>query len=133
MPQVSFFDFLRASLCCIAAEEPRAHQALARTMQSLRARLIADGLARTVWFDGSEWVIDVTAEGHVSIGFDRALVLDVVYTGLTMAEAVEQERLRIEGPVQAVERLNDVLSIYLEGFIRAPGASELLDGYRKLV
>lgn len=132
MPPVDFFGFFRASLACIAGEEPQAHRALTQAMRGLRARLTADGTARTVWFDGSEWIIDEGTEAHVAIAFDRAVVLDLVDAGLAMPEALEQERLRIYGPVEAVERLNQVLLIYLEGLMRAPGASLLLEEYREM-
>jgi hypothetical protein len=131
MPSADFFTFLRTSLSRIAAEEPDAHRALVGAMGNLRARLVADGVARTIRFDFPDWTIYAgESETDLEVAFDREIIMDLIDGRLTMEDAIYQERLRMRGSVETIERFHGALMIYLEGLIRTPEAPVLLESYR---
>jgi hypothetical protein len=132
MPPADFFVFLRNSLSRIAHEVPDAHRALVDAMGNLRARLVADGAARTIRFDFPDWTIYAGAgDADLEVAFDRAIIVDLIDGRLTMEDAIYQERLRMRGSVETIERFHGALLIYLEGLIRTPGAPVMLESYRK--
>jgi hypothetical protein len=131
MPPADFFVFLRKSLSCIADEEPDAHRALTAAMGSMRARLVADGVARIILFDPPDWKIYAgPSEADLEVAFDRQIIMDLIDGRLTMEDAIYQERLRMRGSVETIERFHGALLIYLEGLIRTPGAAVMLESYR---
>jgi hypothetical protein len=131
MPPADFFTFLHASLSRMAAEEPDVHRSLAAMMDNLRARLVADGDARIIRFDVPGWRICAgTSEVDLEVAFDRKIIMDLIEGRLTMEDAIYQERLRVHGAVDSIERFHDALLIYLEGLIRTPGAAAMLENYR---
>jgi hypothetical protein len=48
-----------------------------------------------------------------------------------MENAIYQERLRMRGSVETIERFHGALMVYLEGLIRTPEAPVLLESYRR--
>lgn len=132
MPPPDFFTFLRTSLSHIAAEEPNAHRALTAAIGSMRARLVADGVARVIRFDFPDWKIYAGASGaDLDVAFDRQVIMDLVDGRLTLADAIYQERLCMRGRVETIERFHGALLIYLEALIRTPGAPAMLESYRR--
>jgi hypothetical protein len=132
MPSADFFTFLRTSLSRITAEEPDAHRALVGAMGNLRARLVADGVARTIRFDFPDWTIcPGESEIDLEVAFDREIITDLIDGRLTMEDAIYQERLRMRGSVETIERFHGALMVYLEGLIRTPEAPVLLESYRR--
>jgi hypothetical protein len=132
MPPADFFTFLRTSLSRIADEVPDAHRALVGAMGNLRARLVADGAARIIRFDFPDWTICAGAsEADLEVAFDRDIIMDLIDSRLTMEDAIYQERLRMRGPVETIERFYDALLVYLEGLTRTPGAPAMLESYRQ--
>jgi hypothetical protein len=133
MPSADFFGFLRTSLSRLAAEVPDAHRALAGAMGNLRARLVADGVARTIRFDLSDWTIYAEdSDADLEVSFDREIIMDLIDGRLTMEDAIYQERLRMRGSVETIERFHGALMIYLEALIRTPGAPAMLESYREV-
>jgi hypothetical protein len=132
MPPADFFAFLHTSLSRLAAAMPDAHRALADAMGDLRARLVADGVARTIRFDFPDWTIYAGAsEADLEVSFDRKVIVNLIDGHLTMEDAIDQERLRIRGSVETIERFHEALLIYLEGLIRTPEAPTILESYRE--
>jgi hypothetical protein len=132
MPPREFFTFLHDSLVRLAVEVPEAHRALAAAMGRTRARLVADGDARTIRFDFPYWTIYADDnEADLEVAFDRELVLDLVDGRLTLEEAIYQERLLMRGSIETIERFHDALMIYLEGLLRTSHAPALLAHYRQ--
>jgi hypothetical protein len=132
MPSADFFTFLRTSLSRITAEEPDAHRALVGAMGKLRARLVADGVARIIRFDFPDWMIcPGESETDLEVAFDREIIMDLIDGRLTMEDAIYQERLHMRGSVETIERFHGALMIYLEGLIRTPEAAVLLESYRR--
>jgi hypothetical protein len=132
MRQDDFFAFLGASLSRVAAEAPEAYRALASAIGGMRARLIADGIARTIRFDFPYWTIYSGGdELDIGVTFGRETVIGLIDGQLTLEEAIYEERLLLRGAVETVEDFYGGLIIYLEGLIRSPGASALLRGYRE--
>jgi hypothetical protein len=132
MPSADFFSFLRTSLSRIAADEPDAHRALIDAMGSMRVRLVADGMARIVRFDFPDWTICAeVGEAILEVAFEREIILDLIDGRLTMEDAINQERLRMRGSVETIERFHGALMVYLEGLIRTPEAPALLESYRR--
>ena len=134
MPPADFFTFLRTSLSCIAAEEPDGHRALTAAMGRMRVRLVADGVARIIRFDFPDWAIypEVSEAADLEVAFDREIIMDLIDGRLTMEDAIYQERLRMRGSVETIERFHGALMIYLEGLIRTPGAPAMLEVYREV-
>jgi hypothetical protein len=132
MPPADFFVFLHNSLSCIADEVPDAHRALTAAMGSMRVRLVADGVARIIRFEFSDWTIYAgPSKADLEVAFDREIIMDLIDGRLTMADAIYQERLRMRGCVETIERFHGALLIYLEGLIRSPGAPAMLERYRR--
>jgi hypothetical protein len=132
MPPPDFYRFLDRSLNELRVDEPDVHNALARSMGDLRARLVADGTVRTVWLESPDsWMYEGKSEADIEVAFDRRVILDLIDGRVTLERAIFQERLRMRGSADAVQRFHDVLLIYLEGLIRMPGTSSLLKGYRE--
>jgi hypothetical protein len=132
MPSADFFSFLLTSLSRIAAAEPDAHRSLTDAMGSMRVRLVADGVARIVRFDFPDWRIYAeVSEADLEVALDREIIMDLIDGRLTMEDAIYQERLRVRGSVETIERFHGVLMIYLEGLIRTPEAPVLLESYRR--
>jgi hypothetical protein len=132
MLPADFFGFLRTSLSRLAAEVPDAHRALAGAMGNLRARLVADGVARTIRFDFSDWTIYAEdSDVDLEVSFDREIIVDLIDGNLTMEDAIYRERLRMRGPIERIERFYDALLIYLEALTRTSGAPAMLQSYRQ--
>jgi hypothetical protein len=132
MPPVDFFTFLQTSLSSIVSEQPDAHRALVAAMGNLRARLIADGDARIIRFDLPDWTIYAgSGDADLEVAFDRQIILDLIDGRLTMEDAIYQERLRMFGPTEMIERFYSALLIYLEGLIRIPATATMLFTYRR--
>jgi hypothetical protein len=131
MPPPDFFIFLRTSLSVLSEEEPEAHRALAAALGNLKARLVADGVARTIRVDSLDWTIySGVGDADLEVAFDRRSILDLIGGSLTMEDAISLERLRMRGPVETIERFHRALMIYLEGLIRAPGTRAILIDYQ---
>jgi hypothetical protein len=129
MSAADFFTFLRASLSHLETEVPEAHRTLAGVIGQLRARLVADGDARIIQFGYAGWTIAQDGDTDLEVAFDRAIIIELVDGQLTLQDAIEQERLRLCGPIGSIERFHEALLIYLEGMIRAPTAPALLEDY----
>jgi len=131
MPPPDFFTFLRTSLSVLSEEEPEAHRALAAALGNLRARLVADGVARTIRLDSLDWTIySEASDADLEVAFDRRTILDLIEGSLTIEDAISRERLMMRGPVETIERFHSALMIYLEGLIRAPGTRAILKDYQ---
>ena len=132
MPSADFFTFLHASLSVLAKEESEAHSALVAAFGPLRARLVADGVAASIWLDSSEWTIyRGSTNADLEVAFNRPIILDLIDGRLTMHDAINRERLKLRGSPEAIECFYDALTIYLEGLMRAPGALAILKDYRE--
>jgi len=132
MPSADFFSYLRDSLAVLEEEASEAHGALAAALGDLRARLVADGVARSIWLESSGWrIYPGPAEADLEVTFDRQIILDLIDGRTKIHDAIDRERLRLRGRVQAIERFHGALMIYLEGLMRAPGAAALLKDYRE--
>ena len=130
MPRPDVFDLMRRSLETIAAEAPQAEAALRKAVGPLRTRMTSEGRARLLHLTPSGFALDETVEAaDVEIGFDRSLVLDLAEGRLTLEEALIADRLHAKGEVGAITRLHEALMIYLEGLLRAPGATALYEDY----
>ena len=129
---LDFFDYMRRSLSLIATEQPLAHRALTAAVGSMRVRLVANGLSRDVWFEPPEWVISPNGDlVDVEVTFDRDVILDLVDGHLTLAVAIEQERLGLRGVLGRIEAFHAALLIFLEGLVRTSEAPRMLQEYRQ--
>jgi hypothetical protein len=127
-----FFRFLRRALALIAADQPDAHLALITAMGRMRARLVANGEMGDVWFDPPDWMIGVSdRRADLEVSFDREVILDLVAGRLTLADAVDQERLRLLGAVEMIESFHAALLTFLEGLVRTSAAPAILKEYRQ--
>jgi hypothetical protein len=132
MPSADFFGFLRCSLSVLEKEVSEAHSALAAALGDLRARLVADGVACSIWRDSSGWrIYPGPTDADLEVAFDRRVILDLIDGRMRIHDAIDRERLRLRGPVEAIERFYGALMIYLEGLMRAPGAMAILKDYRE--
>jgi len=130
MPRPDVFDLMKRSLATIAAEAPEADAALRRAVGALRTRFVTEGRTRLFHLTAAGLALDETAQqADVEIGFDRAIVLDLAEGRLTLEDALIADRLHAKGEIAAVTRLHEALMIYLEGLLRAPGASALYEEY----
>lgn len=130
MPPPDVFDLMRRSLDTIAAQTPEADAALRAAVGSLRALFATQGRARLFHLTPQGFALDEAGDAaDVEITFDRALVLDLAEGRLTLEEALLADRLGARGPLSAVTRLHEALTIYLEGLLRSPGAAALYDEY----
>ena len=131
MPRADFFTFLVRSLWLIAMEQPQAHNALLATLATMQACLHADGVARWIRFDGFSWTIHSGGQyADLDVAFDMQIILDLVDGQFTLEQAIAQERLRVRGSSDVIERFYRALLIYLEALIRSSGATDLLSEFR---
>jgi hypothetical protein len=132
MPSADFFSFLRGSLSVLEKEVSEAHCALAAALGGLRARLVADGVACTIWLDSSGWSIyPGPTDVDLEVAFDRRIILDLIDGRIRIHDAIDRDRLRLRGSAEAIERFFTALMIYLEGLMRAPGTMAILKDYRE--
>ena len=130
MPRPDVFDLMKRSLATIAAEAPEADAALRQAVGALRTRFATEGRTRLFHLTSAGLALDETAQqADVEIGFDRAIVLDLAEGRLTLEDALIADRLHAKGEIAAITRLHEALMIYLEGLLRAPGASALYEEY----
>lgn len=130
MPPPDVFDLMRRSLDTIAAEAPEAAAALSQAIGTSRTRFTTQGRARVFHLTPAGFALDEAPDdAEVEIAFDRSVVLDLAEGRLTLEAALLADRLVARGPVSAVTRLHEALTIYLEGLLRSPGAGALYDEY----
>jgi len=131
MRRADFFTFLVRSLRLLASEQPQAHDALVATIARMQACLHADGVARWIRFDGFGWTLNSCGQyTDLDVAFDMKTILDLVDGQITLEQAIAQERLRVRGSSDAIERFYHALLIYLEALIRSSGAIDLLNELR---
>ena len=131
MPPPDVFALMKRSLDLLAHEAAPAEAALRTAIGPLRTRLRDETSARLFHLTPAGFALDSDASGaDVEIGFDRALVLDLAEGRLTLEDALLADRLHARGEMEAMTRLHAALMVYLEGLLRAPGASALYDEYR---
>jgi hypothetical protein len=125
-----FFCFLSESLQEIRSSEPDVDRAIELSLGSLRARLVTEGVSFVVSRVPGGWRIEQTcAQADVHLIFDKGIVLDLIGGAVTLNQAILDERLSMFGSVDKIARFYDVLLIYVEGLLRAPGTSALLGRY----
>lgn len=125
-----FFVFLSESLQEIRVCEPEVDRAIELSLGSLRAQLATEGVSLVVSRDAGGWRMEQgCSKADVRIAFNRQIVLDLIGGATTLNQAILDERLSIFGPVDKVARFYDVLLIYVEGLLRAPGTPALLKRY----
>ena len=126
-----FFDFLSVSLDVIENEAPGSFHALAREVDGLLARLVADGDARIVCCDAARFaVVEDMSEPDIEVAFEREGILNLIDGKSTLEGAFYGEALRIRGDVEIVERFHEGLQLYLAGAIRSTSMPALLAQFR---
>jgi hypothetical protein len=125
-------SFLEDALGEIARSEPEADRALRAALRGLTARL-SDGARSFVLQAGGEgWCFcDGERTADIVVAFDEAVILDLIEGVLTLHEAILGERIIVFGPIDNICKFYDALFVFLEGLLRASGASALLERFRK--
>jgi len=131
MPERDFFDFLATSMTVLEREAPVGYRALESRLSGLRARLESGGVRRVVSFDRSRFLLgDDSGSPDVDAAFERGVVLELVDGATSLDQAILDDKLRVRGAVEAVERFYDGICLYVDAAVRSPGFVPLLERYR---
>jgi hypothetical protein len=117
---------LRRSLAHMAVEVPASYRHLQCTLGGLVIELDVDGELFAMW--GGPWlevVAGSAAAPGVRITLGRSAILDVLDARVSLAEAVESNRIQVQGSLDDVLRAHDSLIAYLHAAVRAPSVPAL--------
>jgi hypothetical protein len=127
----SFAGFVSAALVALARETPAAYARLADCAGAEGVRLEVESTPFVVRFGARSHSLEpAPAAGAVDVRSDRETLLALLDAELTLLEAIESDRLHIQGETDAVLRFEQALGAFLEGAVRAPSFPALLAAFR---
>jgi hypothetical protein len=130
-PPESFAAFVEAALLALARETPASYARLAALAGADGVRLAVDGPPVIVRFGARSHSLERgAAPAAVDLRSDRATILALLDADLTLLDALERDRLHLQGNVDAVLRFEQALGAFLEGAARAPSFPDLLAAFR---
>ena len=123
---------LRRSLDHLATEVPASYRRVLAELGQLVVALDVDGERFTVRGGGRLEVDDGTS-GRIGawVRTSRAAVLDVLDGEVALHEAVEADRVHVQGSLDDVVQAHDALLAYASAAVRAPSAPGLLAALRE--
>ena len=117
---------LRRSLAHVAVEVPASYRHLQRVLGALVIELAVDSERFALWGGPLlEVVAGPSAAAGVRIAVGRTVILDVLDARVSLAEAVESDRIAVQGSLDDVLRAYDTLIAYLHAAVRAPSVPAL--------
>jgi hypothetical protein len=127
-----FAVLLERSLDAIAREAPGAYARVADATGADGVLLAVDAAPFVVRFDASPRTSHRLTSGAaaVDVRTDRDTILALLEGTLALVDALECERLWIQGRTDAVLRFDAALLAFLDGAVRAPSVLPLLDAFR---
>ena len=128
----SFRSFLVRSLDAIAREAPSCHRALSERLAPGRVRLCIDHERMVVLpHHDRVAIVDDQPGVPVELSTDSVTLLDLTAGATSFLDAALDDRLVVLGDVDAVGRFYEALIVYLQGAVRSPSLSGLLDEFRQ--
>ena len=128
----SVASLLRRSFDHVAAEVPESYRHLLRELGPLTITIEVDGELFSI---RGGTCLDVARGGDGSAGArvatSRAAIVGVLDDEVSLAEAVESDRVVIRGSFDDVVRAHDVLLAYVHAAVRAASVPGLLTAWRR--
>jgi hypothetical protein len=110
---------------------PWAYAAMCAALGAREVLIEVDGEATTVVCDGeAARLVETGTAPAVRCRTTRAAILELVDAKATLAEAVTDERVWLQGSVDDLLAFHDGLMAYLGGAVRSPGFTWLLREFR---
>jgi hypothetical protein len=122
-------ELLRRSLRLLLAEVPDSHRHLVATLGTLTVEVTVDGETFQVRTDRVDVLVaDGGAPGGAAVRVRASwgAVRELLDGRRALAEAVESDRVRVDGTLDDVVRAHDVLLAYAHAAVRAPSGPGLL-------
>lgn len=134
MPRPDFAVFLAASLEALAREAPGAHRRMCAALDGDAVLFTVDGADVSVTCVGGDARIARGVAGAgVRVRTSTQDILALIDGEVSLAGVIEDERLWLQGPLDALGRFHDGLQSYLDGAVRAPAFPVLLERLRAAV
>jgi hypothetical protein len=122
---------LRRSLEHLADEVPDSHRHLTAELGPLVVAIEVDGEAFSVRGGDPPDVIDgAITVSDVLIVTSRSAIVDVLDAAVSLSDAVESGRVRVQGTLDDIVRAHDALLAYAHAAVRAPSSPGLLAALR---
>ncbi|GAA5176442.1 hypothetical protein GCM10023321_84830 [Pseudonocardia eucalypti] len=132
MAEPGVAELLRRSVGSLREQVPGGYQRLLEELGGLTVELTVDGETFAVHAEGTR--LRVVTGAHPAAGArvvtSRAAVLDVLDARLSLAEAVESDRVTVLGSLDDVMRAYHALLAYAHASARATSVPGLLDELR---
>jgi hypothetical protein len=116
-------------------EQPELYAGLCEALAGLRIEIRVDRECLIVGFDSGGHRLEAEmatepAAADARFRASRSTVLDVLDGHISLAEAVLTGRLEAYAPLARLLELHDALLLYVNGAVRCPSFSALLDRFR---
>ena len=127
----SFGVFLFDAMRALQREHGDAWGRVCAALHGRRVTVAVDAEIVPLSFDAtSVTFLPFAARAHVTLHTDRATIDGLIDGGLSLMDAVGQNRLGLAGRPDDVVRFHDGLMAWLHGAVRSPSFPELLRGFR---
>lgn len=127
----AFAALVDAALVALAREAPADYARLAALIGAEGVRIAVDGPGFVVRFGARSHSLEpAPAPAAVDVRSGRAAVAALLDGALALHDAIEADRLRLQGEVDALLRFEQALGAFLEGAARAPSLPGLLATWR---
>lgn len=131
MPERSFRQYLQESLDRIAADAPRLYERIGALLRARALSIEVDGETVAVWIEAGRVVLGETrAPVAVRACTSRAEIVALADGTRTLEEATLAERVQLVGDIDDLLACLDALGAYLNGAVRSPELSALMDRFR---
>ncbi len=135
-PRASTAAFLELSLGLLARERPTNAARFVRAMTGLRARVHVDEERFVVEGDGRAVRVlrdaEASTRGDAEFRVRRSALLEVLDARRTLAEAIRDGELEVQGALETIFRLRAALLAYVHGAVRCRSFPALLERYRQM-
>jgi hypothetical protein len=126
----TFESFLTRSLTLLEREKPEVFTRMCSMLADKELDFRIDGAPVVLRFRPGVEIARTAVAPHIRLTSDRETILGVL-DGLSLEDAIAQERISLAGSLEDLVLFHDALLTYLHGAVRAPSFPQLLAEYTR--